>query len=150
MAAALMVSDAVPLEVSFTVCVDGVLRLTLPKATLVEPSVNAAVPVDAGFSCRAYVSELLLSDAVRVAVCAAVTAEAVAVKAALVAPEAIVTDAGSFTALMLLVRLTVVALLAVCNRVTVQASVPGPVHDPTVQVSALSCCPWELDPWLLR
>jgi hypothetical protein len=53
MAAELTVSDAVPLEVSCTVCADGVFRLTLPKATLVDPSVRAAVPVGivvAGFS----------------------------------------------------------------------------------------------------
>jgi hypothetical protein len=51
--AALMVTDAVPLEVSFTVCVAGVFRLTLPKATLADPTVSAGVPVvvAAGFSC---------------------------------------------------------------------------------------------------
>jgi hypothetical protein len=56
---------------------------------------------------------LLVPEAVRVAVCAEDTAEAVAVKLAVVAPEAMVTDAGTFTELLLLVRLTTVPLLAV-------------------------------------
>lgn len=54
-----------------------------------------------------------LSDAVSVAVCAEVTADAVAVKPALFAPEATVTDAGTFTALLLLARVTEMPLVAV-------------------------------------
>jgi hypothetical protein len=52
-AAPLIVSEAVPLEVSFTVCVVGVFNGTLPKATVLDPSVSPAVPVvvAAGFSC---------------------------------------------------------------------------------------------------
>jgi hypothetical protein len=111
--AALMVTDEVPLDVSLTVCVDGVFRLTLPKATVVDPSVSAAVPVVAGCSFSAQVSLLSLSDAVSVAVCAAVTADAVAVKPELFSPEAIVTEAGTFTALLLLARVTATLLVAV-------------------------------------
>jgi hypothetical protein len=66
------------------------------------------------------------------------TADAVAVKPALVAPAAIVTDAGTATALLLLARFTVVAAVAAAVSVTVQAVVPAPVTDPLLQVSALS------------
>lgn len=48
--AALMVTDEVPLDVTLTVCVEGVFRLTLPKATVAEPSVSAAVPVLLGLN----------------------------------------------------------------------------------------------------
>jgi hypothetical protein len=67
-----------------------------------------------------------------------VTALAVAVKLALVAPAAIVTDAGNVTALLLLARLTAVALAAAEVSVTVHASVPTPVSDPPLQDRALS------------
>jgi hypothetical protein len=64
-----------------------------------------------------------------------VTVDAVAVKLAAVAPEAIVTDAGTVTALLLLVRLTVVAVVAADDNVAVHASVVAPVSDPLVQES---------------
>ncbi len=68
-------------------------------------------------------------------------------KLALVAPAAIATEAGTVTALLLLVRLTVVALVAAEVSVTVQASVPAPVSDPLLQETALSvagACPVPL------
>jgi hypothetical protein len=76
-----------------------------------------------------------------------VTALAVAVKLALVAPAAIVNDAGTVTAVLLLASVTVVALVAAEVNVTVQASVPPPVSDPLLQESALSvtgACPVPL------
>jgi hypothetical protein len=66
------------------------------------------------------------------------TALAVAVKLALLAPAAIVTEAGTVTALVLLARLTAVALVAAAVSVTVHASVPAPVSDPPLQESALN------------
>ena len=57
------------------------------------------------------------------------TAEAVAVNPALEAPAATVTEAGAVTALLLLARLTTIALVAANVSVTVQASVPAPVND---------------------
>jgi hypothetical protein len=66
------------------------------------------------------------------------TAVAVAAKLALVAPEAIATEAGTVTALLLLARLNVVALVAAEVSVAVHASVPAPVSDPLLHVSALS------------
>ncbi len=68
-------------------------------------------------------------------------------KPALVAPAAIVTDAGSVTALLVLDNVTAVALVAAEVSVTVQASVPAPVSDPLLQVSALKvagACPVPL------
>jgi len=138
-AALLTVTGPVPLEVSFTVCVEGVFSVTSPNATLLVPNVSPAVPVELAFSCNAYVSELLRSEAVSVAVSVVLTAEAVAVNPALVAPDATVTDAGTATALVLLARLTAIppepAALA---SVTVQASVPAPVSDALLHVSELS------------
>ena len=91
---------------------------------------------------------MLLLEAVSFAVCAEVTAEAVAVKPALFAPEAIVTDAGTFTALLLLARVTATLLLALLDSVTVHASVPAPVNDPLLQLSALNCaCDPPPPPW---
>jgi hypothetical protein len=74
-----------------------------------------------------------------VAVCAVITADAVAVKAAVVAPLAIATDAGRVTALLLLTRFTVSAPLgAAVVRLTVHASVVAPVRELLVQETALS------------
>ena len=57
------------------------------------------------------------------------TAEAVAVNPALEAPAATVTEAGAVTAVLLLARLTTIALVAANVSVTVQASVAAPVSD---------------------
>lgn len=76
-----------------------------------------------------------------------VTVDAVAVKLAVVAPEAIVTDAGTLTALVLLARLTVVAVVAADDSDTVHASVVAPVSDPLVQEIELrvaGACPVPL------
>jgi hypothetical protein len=142
-AAALIVTEPVPLDVSFTVCTAGVFRFTLPKATLVEPTVSpavAVVPVDAAFNCRGKVSALPLFDAVNIAVCVELTAETVAVNLALDAFAATVTDAGTFTALLLLANVTVMALLVAVVSATVQASLPAPVRDALLQVSEFSEC----------
>jgi hypothetical protein len=57
------------------------------------------------------------------------TAETVAVNAALDAPAATVTEAGTSTAVLLLARFTTVALLAAEVSATAQASLPAPVND---------------------
>jgi hypothetical protein len=86
-----------------------------------------------------------LALAVSIAVCAVLTAVAVAVNPALDAPVATVTDAGTVTALLLLVRLTGVALAAAPVSVTVHASVAVPVSDALVQVTPLTAgCPVPL------
>ncbi len=76
--------------------------------------------------------------AVSVAVWAEVTAETLAVKAALVTLAGTVTEAGRVTAGSLLDKLTLRPPLgAAALSVTVQASVPDPVMDNWLQVSAL-------------
>jgi hypothetical protein len=80
-----------------------------------------------------------LAVAVIVAVCVVLTAEIVAVNAALVAPAGTVTDAGTVTAELLLAKATVNPPLgAAAVRPTVQASVPAPVTEPLLQETALS------------
>jgi hypothetical protein len=140
-----MVTDAVPVELSVTVLVVGVFRLTLPNATLVAPRPRAGV---AAFSCSAYVVETPPALAVRVAVCAALTAVDVAVKVALEAPAAMVTEAGTVTALLLLVRLTIVPTATGPVIVTLHASATAPVSDPPLQETPLSdggACPVPLN-----
>jgi len=74
-----------------------------------------------------------------VAVCVVLTAETVAVNAALVAPAGIVTDVGTVTAELLLASVTTNPPLgAPAVRLTVQASVPAPVSEPLLQETALS------------
>jgi hypothetical protein len=134
--AALTVTGAVPLEVRITDCVAGALRSTSPKATLELLTDRVAT---SAFSCSSVWTDIPLAVAVMVAVCAAVTAGAVAVKAAVVAPLATVTDAGTVTALLLLLRFTArPPLLAAEVRVTVQASVVAPVSELLLQETALS------------
>jgi hypothetical protein len=142
--APLRVSAAVPEDVSVTVFVTVVFSAAVPKATLLLPSVSFGV---VAFSVSAKVFDTPAAVAVSVAVCVELTAVAIAVNAALVDPEAIVTEAGTVTALLLLVKVTVVAVVAADVSVTVQASVPAPVSDPLLQESALNVegvCPVPL------
>lgn len=134
--AALMVTAAVPVDDRVTVCVVAVFTFTLPNPMLpaLTPSVGVPVP-----SCRAKVLDVPLALAVNVAVCAVLTDETVAVKLPVVDPAATVTEAGTVTAESLLARLTTKPpLAAAVLNVTVQLSVPAPVIDPLVQLSALS------------
>ena len=134
--AALTVTAAVPVEDRVNVCVVAVFAFTLPKDKLDELtlSVGTAAPSD-----RAKVFDTLPALAVRVAVCAVLTDETVAVKLAVVEPAATVTEPGTVTVELLLARLTVnPPMAAAAFRVTVQLSVPDPVNEPLVQLSALS------------
>jgi hypothetical protein len=134
--AALTVTAAVPVEVSVTVCVVGEFTAMLPKLRL--DGLIARVEVDAG-SCRAKVLLVVPAVAVRVADCAADTAEIVAGKLAAVLPAAMVTDEGTATAVLLLARLTAnPPLAAAALTVTVHASVPALVIDEFVQERAVS------------
>ncbi len=131
--AALMVTDAVPVEDRVRDCVAGELRPTLPKAMVVALTLSVGAPVP---SSRAKVSVTLPALAVRVAVCAVLTEETVAVKAAMVEPAAAVTVAGTVTAELLLARLTQKPPLgAAALSATVQVSVPAPEIDPLAQLS---------------
>ena len=134
--AALTVTAALPVEVKVSDWVAGEFKITSPKATIeaLTLSVGTAVP-----SCRAKVSVTLLALAVRVTVCAVLTEETVAAKLALVAPAATVTLDGRVTAGLLLTKPTVKPpLAAAAFSDTVQLSVPAPVIDPLLQLSALS------------
>ena len=99
----LMVTAAVPLEVTVTDLETAVPTETLPNARDVELRLSVGT---AAFSCRAKLCEELFELAVTVAVCAAVTAATLALKDALEAPPATVTLAGTDTAPALLARLT--------------------------------------------
>jgi hypothetical protein len=134
-AAALMVSAAVPEDVSVTVLLVVVFSATVPNATLLELTVS---PGAVAFSASAKVFDTPPAVVVSVAVWFEVTAVAVAVKLALVDPAAIVNDTGTVTALLLLATVTVVAALAAPVSVTVQASVPAPVSDPLLHDNAFS------------
>jgi hypothetical protein len=128
---AFTVSATLPDEVSVSDCVVDVLSWTLPKLRAAELMVRPDVD---GFSWRVVPADTLLAVAVMVALCAVVTAEVVAVKAAVVAPLATVTDAGTVRALLLLLRLTVRPLLFAGEvSVTLQASVVAPVSELLLQ-----------------
>jgi hypothetical protein len=75
--------------------------------------------------------------AVKVAVCAALTAETVALKPALVEPAGTVTDAGTTTALLLLEMLITWFVVGAAVRVAVQLSVAAPVMELEAQVKLL-------------
>jgi len=131
----LIVRAAVPLEVSVSDCVDGEFTDTLPNAMLLALTLRVGAP---GFNCRAKFAEAPPALAVSVAVCAVLTAVTVAENAALVAPAAIVTVAGTVAAELLLDRLaTNPPLGAAPFRLTVQLSVPAPVIEELEQESEL-------------
>ena len=140
----LIVRAAVPVDVTVTDCVAVVFSDCVPKATVVVLKLSAVV---AAFSCKVYVSATPATVAVSVAVCAVVTAVAVTVNATLDDPAATVAEAGTVTALLLLVRLTGVALAAAPVSVIVQASVAVPVSDALVQEKpSKPACPVPLSP----
>lgn len=142
--APLRISAAVPDEVTVTVLLIAVFSGSLPNAILVALRLSPAVTA---FSCSGYVAETPPAVAVSVAVWAVLTAVAVAVNPALEAPAATVTEAGTATALLLLARLTTVALVAADVSVTVHASVPAPVSEALpheITLSAAGACPVPL------
>jgi hypothetical protein len=135
-AAELTVTGDAPVEVNVTGSVVGVFTVTLPNARLVGLIVNVAA---AAFNCRAKVLETLPALAVSVTACADVTDDTVAVNPALLALAGTVTVAGTVTAALLLARLTLKPPLpAAAVSVTVQLSLPDPVIDALLQVSALN------------
>jgi hypothetical protein len=121
--AELIVSAAVPEDVSVTVCVVVVLTVTSPNDSVVELSVSCGDPP---VSCRAKVLLTPAAVADSVAVVVVLTAATAAVKVALVAFAATVTEAGTVTELLLLARLTACPPApAAALSVTVQASLPA-------------------------
>jgi hypothetical protein len=131
-----IVTAAVPVDDSVTVCVVAVFTLMLPNPMLPALTPSVAVPVPSWIPNVCATPPAL---AVRVTVCAVLTVETVAAKLPVVAPAATVTLPGTVTAELLLARLTAnPPLAAAAFRVTVQLSVPAPVIDPLVQFNAFS------------
>jgi hypothetical protein len=133
----LMVTAAVPEEVTVTVLVVAVFSGSVPNATLVALSFIAGVPD--GFSCNVYVSDTLSDIAVRVTVCAAVTPDTFAVNAPLCSFADMYKSAGTFTAVLLLVSVTFRLLFTLRLIVTVQVSVPDPLNELVLQDNPVSC-----------
>jgi hypothetical protein len=132
----LTVTGAVPVEFRVTVWVVAWLMTTAPKAMVVALRLKAGV---AAFSCSERVFEVVPVAAVSTAVWALVTAVTFAEKAALVAVAGTVTEAGTVTALLLLVMDTLSPPVgAEPDRVTVQASVSDPVIEVLPQETALT------------
>jgi hypothetical protein len=145
-AAELIVSAAVPDEVTVTVWLVEVFRLTFPKERLFVLRLIATV---CGLSCREKTFEVPLEVAVNVAVWVEVTADTVAVKPALWAPAGTVTEAGTATEELLLARDTTRPPVgAAALNDTVHASVVAPVMVPLAHESPVNCpaadCPVPL------
>ncbi len=134
--AAFTVTLAVPVELSVRDCVVGVFTAVLPKAMLAALTLKVGTPA---FNCREKPIDAPPELAVRVADCAVLTDDTVAVNPALVDVAGTVNEAGTATALLLLERLTAAPPLGADPvNVTVHASVPDPVMDELVQYMALT------------
>jgi hypothetical protein len=130
--AELTVTVAVPVDVSVSDCVAAVPTFTLPndRFDALMLNVDTVAP-----SCNAKVRATPPALAVSVTVVAVLTVDTLAVKLALVAPDATVTFAGTATSELLLARLTAnPPLAAAAFRETVQLSVPAAENDPLVQL----------------
>jgi hypothetical protein len=134
--AELTVTAAVPVELRVSDCVAGEFSVTPPKPMLPALMLSVGTP---GPSWIAKVFVVLPALAVSVAVCDELTDVTVAENEPLVAPAATVTDVGTVTAELLLLRLTAKPpVAAAALSVTVQLSLPAPVIEPFVQLSPLS------------
>jgi hypothetical protein len=121
--AALIVSGAVPDEVSVTDWLVGVFSVTFPKARLFVLTLRIIV---CALSCSVNTFVLPPADAVSVAVVFDVTAATVALNPDVVDPAATVTEAGTVTDELLLDSVTTVPPAgAAAVNVTVHASVPA-------------------------
>ena len=136
-AGALMVRGRFPTELKVSDFVVVVFTTTLPKATVVALVVRVRV---AARSWSEAVLEIAPSVAVRVAVAAVRLVQfTVAVKLAVVAPAATVTEAGTVTAVLLLTRATLDPPVAAATlTATVQTSVVEPVTVVLAQVSPVA------------
>jgi hypothetical protein len=111
------------------------LITAVPKEMLFAFRLSAA---EAAFSCNESVFEEVLLVAVNTADCALVTDDTFAVNDALVAVAGTVTEAGTVTILLLLVRLTLTPPVgAEPDRLTTQESANDPVIDALLQLTAL-------------
>ena len=102
---ALTVTAAVPVELSVTDCVLVVFSVTVPNATLAALTPSLGV-VATGLTCSATLFVAPAELAVIVVVCDVLTALIVALNPAEAAPADTRMEAGTATALLLLVRVT--------------------------------------------
>jgi hypothetical protein len=134
---------SVPTEVNVTACVAGEFSGTLPKAMLVALTliVDTAAP-----RLRLYIADTPAEVAVNVTVCAVPAAETLAVNPALVAPAATITVAGTATAVLLLVTLTLNPPAgAAAFRATVHVSFTIPLtaaelHESELKAGVAAIC----------
>ena len=129
----LIVTAAFPVEDSVSVCVSALLTATSPKSILL--ALRFSVDIEE-LSCSVIASATPPAEAVNVADWGVVTGEAFAVKFALLAPAATVTEPGTLTNGLLLTRLTTNPPLgAAAFNVTAQLSATEPVIDELTQVT---------------
>ena len=134
--AALTVTAEPPVEDRTTLSVAGIFVTTSPKLML---GVLTLRMPDAALRFRVKTSETPPALAIRIAASVELTGDTFAVKFAVLAPAATVTEAGTFTSELLLDRPIVNPPLAAgVFTVTVQLSVPDPVSELLVQLSAVS------------
>lgn len=132
----LIVTAAVPLEVTDTDFVTAVPTATLPNDIDVELSLSAGA---AAFSCSATLIDEEFALAVKVAVCDVLTEDTFAVNEAVDAREATVTLAGTFTAVLLLTNETLAPLEEAGELSdTVHVLVPELVNEVLPHENALS------------
>jgi len=132
----LIVTGAVPLDVSVTDFVTAVPTETLPNASVLALAVRVGV-IALSCSAKLFDEPLVLAD--NVAVCALVTDETVAVNDTEDAPDATVTLAGTVTALLLLASVTAVPPEGAAElSVTVHGVDPAPVNELLPQENALN------------
>jgi hypothetical protein len=138
-----IITGAVPVELRVRVWFALCPVWTSPKFTLLELTLNvgvASVGETAGDICKAKVLDALPALALSVAVCVVETEATEAMKPALVAFAATITDVGTVTDAILLDRCTANPPAgAAAVRPTVQASDPAPViaallHDTVLRV----------------
>ena len=131
----LIVTAAVPLEVTVTDFVTAVPTATLPKASEVALSVSAGV---VAFSCSETDLEVLPDVAVRATDWALLTEAAFAVNVALVAVAGTVIELGTVTTLLLLERLTLWPPVGAAElSEMVHVVVPAPVNELVPHENAL-------------
>jgi hypothetical protein len=140
-----IVTGAVPVELRVTVWFALCPVWTSPKFTLLVLTLNVGVVSDgetAGDICKAKVLDALPTLALTVAVCVVETEATEAMKPALVAFAATITDAGTITDALLLDRFTVNPPAgAAAVRLTVQVSDPAPVIDALLHDTARRVAP---------
>ena len=130
------VTAAVPVEVRVTVCVVALLTTMAPNEMLLAFMLRTGV---AAFSCKEADFDVPAAAAVKVTVCALLTAATFAEKDALVAVAGTVIEAGTVTALLLLVMDTLTPPVgAEPDRLTVQVSASEPVMEVLLQDRALT------------